>query len=341
MDFETFKKYVEENIKDFLPEQYEDATVSIQSVTKNNDAQLDGLIIKTADSNIAPSIYLNQFFELYQDGKNLEDIMYHIADVRVEHEMESGFDMRVLLDFEQMKDRIICKLVNAGMNAEYLSDKPHVVVDGELAICYHINLGDTPDGSGTMSTPVTNALMERYRISADELHEIAMKNTPEILPPKIADLRTILKGMAGIEDDLIDGLALGELATGAAMYVVTNEQNMNGAVNVFFPEVMDQIGEVLQSDQVYVLPSSIHEMIIIPDNGAMNYRELEAMVQEINGSMVAESEVLANHVMYLYPKEHKLIRCDVEEARQLSPEKEQTVKPKAAPKRNNMKSPKL
>ena len=340
MDFEAFKKYVEENIKDFLPGRYEDATVSIQTVKKNNDTQLDGLMIKTADSNIAPSIYLNQFFGLYQDGRNLEDIMYHIADVRVQNEMEQGVDIGTLVNYAQIKDHIICKLVNAGMNAEYLSDKPYVVVDGELAICYHIDLGDTPDGSGMMSTPVTDALMERYQISIEELHEQAMKNTPELLPPKIANMRTVLAEMVGLGDYLMDGLALEGLPVDAPMYVITNERNMNGAINVFFPEVMEQIGDMLQSDQIYVLPSSIHEVIVIPDNGTMSYHEMEEMVQQINGSMVAESEVLSHHVMHLYPKEHKLIRCDVEEAQKLSPKKEQTVKP-AVHKRNNLKSPKL
>ena len=58
MDFEEFKASVADQIKDYLPEKYADATVDLQNVTKNNDTVLTGLLIRNEDSNIAPNIYL-------------------------------------------------------------------------------------------------------------------------------------------------------------------------------------------------------------------------------------------------------------------------------------------
>ena len=68
MNYEEFKQEVADRIKEFLPEKYENADVSIQTVVKNNDQKLDGLMVKLEDSNIAPNIYLNQFYEQHEDG---------------------------------------------------------------------------------------------------------------------------------------------------------------------------------------------------------------------------------------------------------------------------------
>ena len=173
MDFEEFKASVTEQIKDYLPEKYADANVTIQDVTKNNDMQLSGLMIKTEDTNIAPNIYLENFFEQYQDGRDMADILQNIADVRVQHEMNQDFDVSKLTDIDQVKDHIICKLVNAEMNAEYLADKPHTIVE-DLAVVYAVDLGGSE--AGKMSAPITNNLMEQYGLNTQELHDIAIHN---------------------------------------------------------------------------------------------------------------------------------------------------------------------
>ncbi len=82
MDFEEFKASVAEQIKDYLPEKYADATVDLQDVTKNNDTVLTGLLIRTEDSNIAPNIYLENFFAQYQDGEDL-GIFFSISLISV------------------------------------------------------------------------------------------------------------------------------------------------------------------------------------------------------------------------------------------------------------------
>ena len=121
--------------------------------------ELTGLMIKTEDTNIAPNIYLEGYFEQYQDGKDIEDIVRDIADVRVKHEMSQDFDVSKLTDFDQVKDHIICKLVNGEMNKDYLADKPFTTVE-DLAVIYAVDLGGNNDGH--MTAPITNRLMESY-----------------------------------------------------------------------------------------------------------------------------------------------------------------------------------
>ncbi len=87
MGFGEFTQQVAEEIKRFLPSQYEDASVSLQDVTKNNDMQLTGIMIRTEENNIAPNIYLEQFYEQYQDGRDLDDILRDIAEVRIKRDV--------------------------------------------------------------------------------------------------------------------------------------------------------------------------------------------------------------------------------------------------------------
>ena len=179
MNYEEFKQEVADRIKEFLPEKYENADVSIQTVVKNNDQKLDGLMVKLEDSNIAPNIYLNQFYEQHEDGRPMDDILAAIADVRTQHEMSQDFDVSRLTDFDSVKDRITCRLINAEQNAEYLADKPHTMVD-DLAVTYHIAIGK--EESGNMSAPITNRLMEGYGVDVEQLHQIALDNMDTLTP---------------------------------------------------------------------------------------------------------------------------------------------------------------
>ena len=321
MDFEEFKNSVAEQIKDYLPEKYEDASVNLQEVTKNNDTVLTGLLIRTEDSNIAPNIYLEKFFEQYQDGKDMEDILRDIADVRVSHEMEQGFDVRKLTDFDQVKDHIICKLVNAEMNADYLADKPHTMVE-DLAVVYAVDLGGNE--SGHMSAPITNGLIEQYGVTAEDLHDIALQNLAES-KIEFKSMRDVLVEMMfpdGLSEDDPRAFMLPPEEETPSMYVLSNADKLNGAAALLDAKTMEDISEKLGGDFI-VLPSSIHETIILPVNDDMDRQTLEAMVQDVNAGQVAPEERLSDHV-YMYDSQAKeLVLADKMEERQAQREEAQ------------------
>lgn len=314
MDFEEFKNSVAEQIKNFLPEKYEDASVTLQDVTKNNDTVLTGLLIKTEDSNIAPNIYLENFFEQYQDGRDMADILQNIADVRVQHEMEQGFDVSRLTDFDQVKDNIICKLVNAELNADYLADKPHTMVE-DLAVVYAIDLGGNE--SGHMTAPITNSLMEQYGITQEELHDIALHNLSES-QIEFKTMRDVLVDMMfpdGIQPDDPRAFMLPPEEENPSMYVLSNADKLNGASALLDAKTMEDISEKLGGDFI-VLPSSIHETIVLPATEDMDRHTLEAMVQDVNAGQVAPEERLSDHVYMYDSQEKELVLADKMEERQ-------------------------
>ena len=325
MDFEQFKEHVQENIKDFLPPEYADASVTLAEVTKNNDVQLTGVMIKTEDMNIAPNIYLEGFFDKMKNGADIDDVMADIANVRVEHEMQSSFDTSIITDIDKVKDNIICKLVNAETNKEYLADKPFTQKE-DLAIVYAVDLGS--NSGGRMTAPITDSLMQQYGLNTEQLHDIAMENLDKA-PLEFKSMRDVLAEMmfpdVDKNDPMISAMLPPEDPT-TAMYVVTNEEKLKGATAILNEKLMDDIADKLGGDFV-VLPSSIHECIVLPMSENMDRSTLENMVQEVNAGQVAPQERLSDHVYIYDSSEHEIVRTDkMEERNQNRAESMDTVK---------------
>lgn len=294
LNYEEFKDAIASQIKDYLPVEYSDADVSITSVLKNNTTRLDGLSIKTPESNICPNIYLNQFFADYEDGRDIEDILTDIARIRQMHDAPADLDVAAITDFNRIRDRIAAKLINTEQNREYLEDKPHTDI-ADLSAVYYINLGS--DACGSMTTVITNALLSQYDITVNRLHEIAIQNMGA--KARFCSMFEVLSEF--MSSDLQDGLCPAD----NMMYVLTNESKLNGAALLLCPATMDKVAEQVGSSY-YILPSSIHETLVVPFNDGLNVDQLKQMVREVNSTQVAADEVLSDNV-YVYDYERHSI----------------------------------
>lgn len=302
MNYEEFKQEIQDSIKDYLSDKYADASVRINDVVKNNDMHLDGLTIVSPDSNMSPTIYLNSFFEEYQDGKSMEDILDKIAEIYEEHAVDHNMDISSITEFDQAKDKVVARVINAEQNEDLLADRPHTLIE-DLAVTYHINLGNSEDGA--MSCAITNSLAETYGVTAEDLHEIAMANMEEINKPTFKGMTEVMMEMMGGE--LPEGFPMPEGPE--QMYVLSNESKLNGAAAMLDTNLMDQIAEKLDGDY-FILPSSVHEVLIVPMQGEMDRENLENMVQEVNATQVSPEERLSDHV-YAYDAEaHEIMRAD-------------------------------
>lgn len=310
MDFDEFKEKIKDNIKNYLPMQYEKANVSLQSVVKNNDVQLTGLMIRLEENNIAPFIYLDRYYEQYQNGMELPDIMKDIAELRVSSEQSVKLDISRITDFNQVKDNIICKLINGDMNEEYLADKPYTQIE-DMAVIYVIDLGSGAEGH--MSSPITYDLMKRYGVDTQMLHEIAIHNLAksEIVFKSMKDALMEIMFPDGVpeEDPLAEILSAEDEIP---MYVLSNAEKLNGAASVLDKDTMETISEMLGGDFV-VIPSSIHEVIILPMDDNVDKDELEGIIREVNTGQVAPEERLSYHAYQYDSGKHALMRMDKKE----------------------------
>ena len=352
LSFEDFKQKITDEIKNYLPEWYQDSTVQINTVQKNNEA-LDSITITSPESNVCPTIYLNSFYEEYKDGKDIESIMDKIADIRVNNEISNDFDVSMITDFDQVKDKIAARLVGLEDNAELLSQRPHETM-ADIAVTYSVMLGENENG--LMSVPITNQLMETWGTTKDELYELALTNMDKLEPSTFRTMNEVLADImipkimedSGVDRETAEQMVSDMMPPEDKMFVLSNEQKLNGASALLDDKMMDQVAEKIGGD-FYILPSSVHEVLIVPADAGMELRDFEAMVQEVNETQVAPQDRLSNHV-YQYDNEtHEIFRADKAEEHYMAKEAAEEVnelpadaiadkpKEKNAPKRENDK----
>ena len=316
MNYEQFKQEIVDNIKDYLNESYENASVDIKQVVKNNGMELDGLVIRKEDENITPNIYLNGLFEEYNDGKSMNEILQNIADLREQADMASiPFSIEDVRDIEKIKDRIECRLVNCENNAEFLEGKPFTQLE-DLAVIYSINLGKQ-DPDNLMSTTVTDMLMADWGISTEELHSIALENLENsgIQLKSLREQMIELMFPDGAPNDHSMDFMLPPEDAGPQMYVLSNSEKHYGAKAVLDTQKMDEIAEKLGGDYV-ILPSSVHEVLILPNAAEMDRPALEEMVRTVNATEVKPNEVLSDNVYVYDSQAHEIMRADHYQERQ-------------------------
>ena len=220
MRFEEFTKAVVEKIREYLPETFAEASVELQTVVKNNDLKLTGLTIRSEESNICPTIYLESFFEAYEAGEEMSKVLKHIADIRVKTDTQNTFDAGQITDFDLAKGRILPRLIGREWNDSLLAERPYTAI-ADLAVTYHILLGQEKDR--TASAPITFALMESWGMKTEELHDIAVRNMRSLLPSTFRGMCSVLGLMlSGEESDMMD-------PADETMFVLSNQKGMYGA----------------------------------------------------------------------------------------------------------------
>lgn len=256
--------------------------------------------------------------------------MTRIADAREKAEIELPIDVNDLTNLDKVRDHIDCRVLGTENNQEYLQNKPHMTIAEDLAVVYSVRLGGAADG--IMNAVVTDQMLDKWGISVDELHDIAVSNTERLSPVELVSMREMLMDMMLPGDpDAIHDLDMFIPDEGPQMYVLTNHDKVYGAKEILNQEVMDKIADKLDGDFI-VLPSSVHEVLILPDAEHVDRAALEDMVQTINQNELDAKEVLSNNVYCYDSKEHELVRAETYVDRQNERKAE-----KAAQKENGEK----
>ena len=291
MKFDEFANVVVEKIRDYLPDTFAEAEVKLETVIKNNDLKLTGITIRREGSNICPTIYLEQYFKAYESGAEMDKILGKIADTRMKNDFEESFDADQFKDFDWVKDMIVPRLVNKEQNLEQLTERPYSAI-ADLAVTYHIMLFN-----GNASTPVTNDFMKVWGIKTEELHELAVRNMARLIPGTFRGMSVVMNALCGGKTDVLD-------PENEMLFVLSNEGGWYGAAAVLDDKIMKSVVKRV-GEKFYVLPSSVHELLVVPSNIGMDVGQLKEMVTSINASEVALEEQLSDNV-YRYSTEKGL-----------------------------------
>ena len=299
MNFDEFVNEVKDRVKDFLPADYADASVEVMKSRKLNHTS-PALVVKKEGQEFAPSIDLDQFFQELEHS-TVEEVLERVAELA--QRKPDGIDKDELGDYDRAKERLFIRVSNAETNRELLKIVPHKEIL-DLAVTCHI-LVESEDGEvGSMM--VNNDLRDKFGVTTEQLFEDAFLSSPAILPPSIKPMEAMIGMMLGYDMEMgvpagfekeLEGLDL----VREGMAVLTNDRSVNGAAVILYPGVLEQIGESQKVD-MFILPSSTHEVILVPDNGTMRLEDLEDMVRSINAAEVAPQDRLSDTV---YHYDHK------------------------------------
>lgn len=292
------KKIFNEKIKEMIEQNITaEAKVLLQQVRKNNNVLLDGIIIQMPDSNVSPTIYLESFYELYKQGVELENIVAEILAVYYKGRPGKTLNLDFFKDFEKVKERIVYRLINAEKNRELLKEIPHVLLE-DLAICFYYAFYDEQLGEGSIT--IHNKHMEWWGTNHQELMRLAVENTPKLFGVEHKNLKEV---MAQYCEELPEYI----MQEDCDYYVLTNKQKTNGAACMLYEGVLEEMSEVL-GGSFFIIPSSVHEIIMLKDTGKERAEDLHLMIKEVNEKHLLVEEVLSDYPYY-YDQVQKKLSC--------------------------------
>lgn len=292
MTYENFLAVITQRVQEEMGQEYQ---VLLHHVLKNNATPMDGISILKIGEKASPTIYLNEFYKELLDEENLNGIVHKIKRIYETHCSQMEFQVEEFKDYQKMKGKLAVRLVNYMENQEMLKELPFRRFLDLAMICY-VLVGNV--GNNTASILVRQEYRKIWKISEEELFSQAIKNMPEILQPELKSINTLIQeALSGEEAASEYEYQNGEIP----MYVLTNTMHFYGAAALIYPGVVSEFAESLGED-LYILPSSIHEVILIPRVSDLEKQVLEQMVQEVNQEEVEQEERLSDHV-YCYWRE--------------------------------------
>lgn len=280
-----------------------------ETITKNNGTKRKAVVIREQGKSISQTIYMEGFYEAYKDGRPLQEVEDNVLQAYHGGREAKKFDVDFFRDWQEVKGRVIYKLINSDRNRELLEDVPHRRIL-DLAIVYECFLG--ADNAGSAAILIRNSHMELWGVTEDELYGTAFRNTPELMGCSFASMTEILVktlmedmgfGKAGL--DSIKGLPPVE-ENACPMYVLTNQYKLHGAGCILYKNLLKGIAEKWGCD-ICILPSSIHEVILIPMCSVGSHREMSQMVREVNETQLMPEDVLSDHTYQFVRKTGEII----------------------------------
>lgn len=254
-----------------------DVAVNVHETTKNNGVIRVGLLFLRVKANVSPTIYLEEFYEQYLHGKTMEELAQSICAVYEKVKENPSFSNTSIFEYPRIKERIVYKVIRRETNEELLAQVPHELFL-DLAVVYYA-IWET-SGMGAATLLIKNEHLHDWNVRKEEIAEAAKRNTLKLLNLEVMKFTEF-------------------------MYILTNRTKNLGAAVILYEDVLEQMADML-GENYYVLPSSVHEVIVVPESFGMNRAQLRQMVQEVNQNEVEAEEILSDHVYYYDKSQSRL-----------------------------------
>ena len=279
--------HFEEIVLEQLQDRYSECEISIRDVTKNNGVTLRGLSIREPDNVISPTIYLEEMRLSFENGRDIDDIISEISSIYERHKSPSSADDIIIniRDWDSVRERIYYTVINKERNNALLSEVPHRELL-DLAVVYRISIRMGSDIAG--SALVRTEMMQYWNTDENELFQIASDNTPRLLGCELTNMWDILSEIYGKNNGFVDYPPY--------MYVASNRERCNGAGVIFLNRDFRNMVTERIGGSLIILPSSIHETILVPFSSDIDRDTVLNMVTEVNKNEVQDIEILSDNV---------------------------------------------
>ncbi|MDE6219258.1 MAG: hypothetical protein K2G51_02305 [Lachnospiraceae bacterium] len=304
MEFTYFTTLVRDEVERRAGDCYK---VRLNDVRKNNGVVLRGLTVMQDDSNISPTIYLNNYYEEYTNGRaTLLNVVNDVMDTYNRNKVNQSVDMRFFLNYESVKQSVVYKLVNTEKNKELLEDIPHIEFM-DLSIIFQCMVAQ--EEFGTASILIHNVHLKLWDVSVGMLYQAAKKNTQRLQEYEIKSMTDVLCEIVKAEnteesdwDNCMNGMS-----DSVPMYVLSNKSRVEGAACMLYPNLIQDFADAIGSS-LYIIPSSIHELLLLPTEHNEESGEIKNMIKEINDTQVSKEEILSYSLYYYDREEGKVVR---------------------------------
>lgn len=292
MEYKEFIQKIVSLLRERMGADYE---VKVTNVTKNNGIRLTGIIMMRESDRISPTIYLEESYRQYSAGTDIQEIVERIVALYREQMRDVDLDIGFFREFECVKDRIYHKLINYEKNGELLEDIPHFRWC-DLAVVFYYAVEEKI--LGRASILIHNNHLNMWGQTADVLYQTAQCNMMRSMPELLVPMAVLIEEMTGVKS---------REAEATDLYVLTNCEKLHGASALLYSDKIKELADRLQSDLV-ILPSSVHEVILLPDGREQDYDFYRQMVEEVNTTQVEPEEILS-YGLYRYNRE----KAEIEE----------------------------
>ena len=290
MTFEDFTELIRKELPGYLPENFRDGRIVIEKTVKPSGCSTLLCVLREG-VNIARAINLERYYEAFSSGESLETLLEAMARETAEAKPGVEDDLAWISDYASARSRLFVRLSH-GSSIGHLAGKVPFTMVSDMVMTYHLLVNCE---SGCLaSTMVTYGILEDFGVTPERLHNDAVENSPKILPAKVQSLDRMLR-------DMIDSPCEHEDSCGNGLWVVTNETGTDGAAALFYPGIMKSIAERTEGGY-YILPSSVHEVIIMPEDYYSCPQNLNAMIEQINNSVVHPRDRLSDTAYHYDPE---------------------------------------
>ena len=281
----TKESFYEEMKSALIAQKPEEMEISFATVNKPNLPGLHACTLKMPGVMAAPTFYLEDLQEDYEKGVAPEDIARSVIEFAKENHIDilpGGLDIG---DYESVRKNLGLTVIGVKDNKEYLENTVYRRIE-DLALIPTIIINDE---KGTGKIRINRDFLKEWGVTEKEVMTDAERNAPRLMPPRFQRMSDIFP-CPEIKNNPAD-----------ALYVVTNEYFAGGASALFYPGFLDFMAAAFGTD-LLILPSSVNEVIILPDCGA-DAEELLQMVKTVNRTQLEPGDFLSDAIYHYNHKD--------------------------------------